>query len=190
MVAKTSAKKSAKKSPAKKAVKASARSSKSGKFVSGDFAKKHPATTQNEKRKAKKVAVKVENGKSAVVVTQTDAAKSVYERPIVDVLGEMAAETGKVLFHASHAEAVQAAENDNKEFVAEIVPQPSVLEVARQAWGEVKGSGDPEFDACVSTHRDKFLSHAEAILKGGSPMEGETQLARFERAVSALNKEN
>lgn len=173
MVAKKTTKK-----PAKKTAKV-ARSSESGKFVSEDFAKKHPSTTQRSKR-PKKEAVKVENGKSEVVVTQTDASVS----------SESSQAVAGVALHASHAEAVQALENENKAFVSQVEPKPSVLEVARQAWSEVKNPNDPEFDLCVPTHRDKFLSHAESVLKGANPMEGDTQLARFEQAVSRLNKEN
>lgn len=122
----------------------------------------------------KKVAPKTENGKSDVVVTQTTASSVV----------EPAAQP--ISFHASHAEAAAAAENENKTFATEIQPKPSVLDVARKAWAAVKGATDPEFDACVPTHRDKFLSHCESVLKGNSPQAGETHLARFEQKCAEL----
>lgn len=173
------------KKSAKKATKTSARSSKSGKFVSEEFAKKHPATTQQEKRKlkAKKDVTKTENDKSSIVVAQTDAGvkNEVVARPGSDPMQS-------AHFHALHVEAVSAVENENKEVVAEIEPKPSVLDVARRAWSEVRGADDPEFDACVPAHRERFLFLAEGILKGGQPLAGETMAAKFEQKVSELMK--
>jgi hypothetical protein len=65
----------------------------------------------------------------------------------------------------------------------------SVPEIFSIAWELVKTPGDPPFSQCVGSHVDKFYSHGQAILKGNSPQEGSTQLARFERAVSRLTKE-
>jgi hypothetical protein len=67
--------------------------------------------------------------------------------------------------------------------------EPELQTIAEQAWHNVKGEGDPELKNCVFTHQEKFQHHANGILKNGSPMSGDTLLARFEREVARLNKE-
>lgn len=161
-----SEKKSTKKAPKKSAVK---------KAVS--------EVKKTVKKAAKKVVkavtpdVKTTNG---VSVTHT-VAKTPKE--IMDKLHKT---PSPFLPHAVHAEAIQAIENENNEVAVEPKHDGSAVAVARLAWHEVKDAGDPEFDQCVSTHRDKLMDHADGILKGGSPMIGETMLARFEQAVSRL----
>ncbi len=90
-------------------------------------------------------------------------------------------------FHISHAEAAQAAEHGNEEFQVET--KLSVPEIVTRAWDEVRGS-DPSFEDCVPPHRDKLNFHAQGILKGDAPMSGDTQIARFEQAVSKLKEKN
>lgn len=60
--------------------------------------------------------------------------------------------------------------------------------ISQAAWNEIRGD-DPEWDACVQTHREKFMAHAESILAGGTPLVGDSALARFEQVVSRIAKE-
>lgn len=94
----------------------------------------------------------------------------------------------------AHAEAVFAADDKNKDFVAvasdDISRELSVSVVAEQAWNNIKDSADPLWHQCVTTHRDRFLSEARGILRGQNAQEGDAPIARFGREVQRLAKEN
>lgn len=154
-------------------------------------AKKH------EPEPAKGAAPNVANGGDKPTVNITDALKAKFQAKQESAGAEvknLGAAVSKFM-QGVHSEAAQAAENDNREFLttAEIEAHPMMgaktpEKVIWAAWHETKDAGDPEFDQCVPTHREKFYSHAQAVLSGGSPMVGDTQIARFEQAVSRLNK--
>jgi hypothetical protein len=65
----------------------------------------------------------------------------------------------------------------------------TIPELAARAWDEVRDT-DPPLSACVQSHVEKYLSHAQVILKGSSPLGGSTRLALFEQAVARLMREN
>jgi hypothetical protein len=65
----------------------------------------------------------------------------------------------------------------------------TIPELVARAWDEVRDT-DPPLSDCVQSHVEKYLSHAQVILKGSSPLSGSTRLALFEQAVNRLMKEN
>jgi hypothetical protein len=64
----------------------------------------------------------------------------------------------------------------------------TIPELVARAWDEVRDT-DPPLSDCVQSHVEKYLSHAQVILKGSSPLGGSTRLALFEQAVNRLMKE-
>lgn len=200
------AKKSTKKAAVKKPVKVVKKlekplNVKGSRRVSEDSAGNHheqitpkakPKKTAKAEKPRKDVASKVTNGSDKPVVTHTVAdtlhAKLDANRKREGLAWAEVKNVGEKVsvFMGLHSEAVQAAKNDNKEFVVAVEQTPE--KIISDAWHEVKGDGDPEFDQCVPTHREKFNSHAQAILNGASPMLGDTCLARFEQKVAELMK--
>jgi hypothetical protein len=63
----------------------------------------------------------------------------------------------------------------------------TIPELVARAWDEVRDT-DPPLSDCVQSHVEKYLSHAQVILKGSSPLSGSTRLALFEQAVNRLMK--
>lgn len=167
------------KKPAKKAAK---------KTTKKPVIKKVVSTVKKAVKKAAKVITpeKIKNGGDKPTVTTT-----VFP-PLTIPLGTISGDIpeGKedvIAQFGVHAETAQAVEQKNEELIAEAKKHPLTFpEICSQAWEEVKGEGDPKFADCVPTHIEKFKSHAEAIINGGSAQQGDTHLALFEQAVARL----
>jgi hypothetical protein len=153
---------------------------------------------------------KVSNGANKSVVTTT-----VADKPKVD-LGLPNAEFQDKPFsvpEGTHAEErlaleqgnIQVATNLRSEAGAAIVSVdvpahtkevavafsqiPGCAVAAVQAWDTVRGNGDAPFASSVLAHQMKLVAHAESIYRGGSPMSGDTALAKFEREVARIKSE-
>lgn len=171
MTTKKPPKKAAKKSPTKKTAKKS---------------------VSKVKRTPKAEIQPVQNGAGKPTVTQTNHALVVASSPITKFDSAAFAGVPVVVGGGdigAHVESIQAVEQKNEELLDEAARHPlAVPEICAKAWDEIRGD-DPPFAQCAGTHQEKFLSHAQGIIRGGSPMVGDTQLARFEQAVSRLMAE-
>lgn len=55
-----------------------------------------------------------------------------------------------------------------------------ILPLAAVAWSKVKPAGDPEFNNCALSHREKLVAEAEAVVRTGSAR------TEFEKAFLGL----
>jgi len=132
--------------------------------------------------------------KSTKAPVEAQPVKNAASKPAVTVTGAPAlspapSPSAPVIVHGAHVESRQAAEQKNPDVAAEASVPLSLLDIARLAWDGVKDISDPDFDHCVATHKEKYLSHAQSIINGSAPQSGDTRLAQFEQAVSRINKE-
>lgn len=78
--------------------------------------------------------------------------------------------------------AVQAA-SDKRNAVLAKYPDTSLVGITAAAWNATKDVGDPEFAGCILSHREKLLTHAEAVQRLGVTGENPTD---FERKCAEL----
>lgn len=83
--------------------------------------------------------------------------------------------------HAEFQKDVQVANEKRLKVLAQY-PDTSIAGIAATAWNNVRGA-DPAFNECILSHREKLLTHAEAVQRTGVPTENPSD---FEIEVGRL----
>lgn len=97
---------------------------------------------------------------------------------------EVKAANDKQAAHDEFAKDVQSAV-EKRDAVLAKYPDTSLAGITAAAWEATKDDDDPSFNACILSHRQKLLTHAEAVQRLGVTGENPSD---FERKVAELTE--